>query len=275
MKISIITPVFNGASTISDCIESVLNQTHQNIEHIIVDGGSVDETVSIIKKNNDKRITWISEKDKGLYDAFNKGIKMATGDIICFLCADDMYINYDVLKTIAGAFERNPDKDIVFSDIIYVRRNDLSRIVRYWRSSPFRPGLFKKGWLPPNTALFIRKSLLDKYENYNTRFRFAADYELQYRLFEKFRTSSVYHPGIMVKMRSGGVSNSGVSNIYKSLKDCYDVLKYHKVKYPLVYIMNTLFYRIRQVFIPSHLKKLMSQNKKKENTGRDQLQSII
>jgi len=251
MKFSVITPVFNGERFIRDCIESVLNQNYSDKEYIVVDGASTDRTVDILKEYS---LTWISEKDRGLYDAFNKGINISTGDIVCFLCADDMYAHTNVLQLAADTFASNPGADIVYGDIVYVDRNDLSKVTRYWKSSPFKPGLFKKGWLPPNTALFIRRSVFIEHGLFNLQFKMASDYEMQYRFFEKLRIKTSYISNIMVRMRSGGMSNAGLSGMYKSLNECYKALKQHNVKFPIVYIINTLFYRLRQVFIPSHIK---------------------
>jgi glycosyltransferase len=261
MKITVITPVFNGETTIKTCIESVLNQTYRSMEYIIVDGSSKDNTVAIIKEYHDERLTWVSEKDSGLYDAINKGIKMSSGDVICFLCADDMYANNTVLEKIGNVFDNNPDKDMIYSDIVYVNRNDLTKIDRYWKSCTFEAGLFKKGWLPPNTALFIKKRIFLEHGMFSLDYKFASDFELQYRFFEKLKIKSLYSPGILVKMRSGGVSNSSLRNMYRSLRECYLALKSHKVKYPLPYIINTVFYRLRQVFIPSAIKKLYKSEK--------------
>jgi len=139
--------------------------------------------------------------------------------------------------------------------MIFVDRNDSSKITRYWKSSPFRPGLFKKGWLPQNHTLFIRRHVFEKYGLFNLQFE-IADYELQYRFFEKLNLKTLYVPGVTVTMRSGGVSNSSLQNIYNNMKGIYDILKFYKVKHPLPYIINTLLYRLRQVFIPSEIKKM-------------------
>jgi glycosyltransferase involved in cell wall biosynthesis len=255
MKISVITPVYNGESTIHSCIESVITQNYPNKEHIIVDGGSSDKTVTVIKAFNQPLIKWISEKDKGLYDAFNKGIMMATGDVICFLCADDMYYHEFVLKNVLKTFSEHPEVDMVYGDIIYVDRNNLSKINRYWKSSPFKPGLFKTGWLPPNTALFIKRNIFLTHGLFNIGYKMSADFEMQYRFFEIHRVPSYYSSDIMVRMRSGGMSNDSFSGMYKSLKECYMALKNNNVRFPLFYIINTLFYRLKQTFIPSKIKK--------------------
>jgi glycosyltransferase involved in cell wall biosynthesis len=237
-------------------MDSVAKQTYPNKEHIIVDGFSSDGTVAIIKNYGGNHIKLLSEKDKGLYDAFNKGIELADGNIICFLCADDMYAHENVLQSIADAFQLHPETDMVYGDIIYVDRHELSKVVRYWRSSSFTPGLFKKGWMAPNTALFIRRDLFKKYGAFDLKFKMASDYELQFRFFEKHQLKSMYVPGIMVRMRSGGVSNSSLKNIYKSLKECYIALLGQDARFPFIYIINTLFYRLRQTKIPPAISKL-------------------
>ncbi len=254
MKITVITPVYNGEATLHNCIESVMNQTYEDVEYIIMDALSTDGTLNIIHSYPKEKIILISEKDKGLYDAINKGIEIATGDIICFLCADDMYAEREALKKIALAFQSDPAIDIIYTDIIYVNRINTSKIERYWKSSAFLPGLYRKGWLPPNTSFFIKKKSLANHEKFNIHFKYAADYELNYRLLEKYRLKSFYIPEIFVKMRSGGISNAGLKNIYKSLKDCYDVLLFHKVRHPYIYIVNTMLYRLKQIYIPSKIK---------------------
>ena len=158
LKLSVITPVLNGESTIGSCIESVLCQSYGNIDHIILDALSVDHTISIIKQYPSDRVILISEKDKGLYDAMNKGIRISTGEIISFLGADDMLAHPHAIRDVINQFDMHPEADIVYGDLVYVDRNDTTAIKRYWKSSPYRPGIYKTGWLPPNTAFFIRKS---------------------------------------------------------------------------------------------------------------------
>jgi glycosyltransferase involved in cell wall biosynthesis len=256
LKISVVTPVFNGAAMIKYCMGSVDAQSYQNKEHVIVDGLSSDNTVALINNNKAAHVKLLSEQDRGLYDGFNKGIRLAAGDIICFLCADDMYAHENVLESVANTFRMNRDADMVYGDIVYVDRDDLCSVVRYWKSSAFKPGLFRKGWMAPNTALFIRKELFGKYGFFDFKYKMAADYELQFRLFEKYLLKSVYIPGVMVRMRSGGVSNSSLGNMYKSLGECNAALLQHHVPHRLLYIINTILYRIRQKSIPAEIKRL-------------------
>ena len=237
-------------------MESVAIQGYLNKEHIIVDGLSSDNTVAVI--NNCKRgvVKLVSEKDEGIYDALNKGIELAGGDVVCFLSADDMFAHENVLQSIADAFQIHVHADMIYGDIIYVERNNLSNVVRYWKSSQFKPGLFKKGWMAPNTALFVRKEMFKKYGGFNLKLKMASDYELQFRFFEKHKLKSVYLPGIIVRMRTGGVSNSNWKSIYKSVRECFDALVYQNVHFPLIYILNILFYRLKQIKIPPDVKKL-------------------
>jgi glycosyltransferase involved in cell wall biosynthesis len=256
LKISVITPVFNGEAMIKCCMDSVARQVYANKEHVIVDGLSGDDTVAVVNKNQGRHVKLISEKDRGLYDAFNKGIDLAEGDIICFLCADDMYAHENVLQSIANAFKTRREVDMIYGDIVYVDRDDLSKVVRYWKSSSFKTGLFRKGWMAPNTALFIRKQLFRNYGVFDLSYKMAADYELQFRLFERHQLRSVYIQDTMVRMRSGGVSNSSFRNMYKSLRECYAALSHHKVRLRLLYIMNTVLYRVRQKSIPAEIQHL-------------------
>ena len=264
LKISVITPVYNGEMMIKDCMESVANQTYQNREHVIVDGLSSDNTVAVVNNSKYGTVKLVSEKDAGIYDALNKGISLATGDIVCFLSADDMYAHTGVLQSIENAFQLHPGVHMVYGDIVYVDRNDLSKVVRYWKSSAFRPGLFKKGWMAPNTALFIRKDIFKEYGFFNLNLKMASDYELQFRFFEKYKLESVYVHDLLVRMRSGGVSNSSLKNIYKSLAECYNALRQQNVTLPFVYIINTLIYRFRQTKIPGEIKQLNLKQVKTE-----------
>jgi glycosyltransferase involved in cell wall biosynthesis len=256
MKISVITPVYNAETMISHCMESVAAQVYQNKEHIIVDGLSSDSTVAVVNSCRRGVVKLVSEMDGGIYDAFNKGIGLADGDVVCFLSADDMFAHENVLQCIADAFQTHVQADMIYGDIIYVERNDLSKVVRYWKSSQFQAGLFKKGWMAPNTALFIRKEVFRKYGGFSLKLKMASDYELQFRFFEKHKLKSVYLPGIIVRMRTGGVSNSHWKNIYNSVRECYDALVYQNVRFPLIYIWNILFYRLKQIIIPADVKKL-------------------
>lgn len=160
MKISIITPCFNSASTIRDTIESVLSQNYQNVEYVVIDGGSKDETPKIVAEYGHKITKFVSEKDNGIYDAMNKGIKMATGDIVGILNSDDFYISEDILSSVASAFNNNPDVQAVYGDLLYVDADDANRIVRVWNSTSYTDGLFRTGWHPPHPTFLSKKMFM-------------------------------------------------------------------------------------------------------------------
>ena len=176
MKVSIITVTLNNQDTIKSTIESVINQTYSNIEYIIIDGGSADATIDVIKKYEGKIAKWISEKDDGIYDALNKGLRFATGDIVGFLHSDDIYDNNNIISLIVNAFKNN-NNEIVYGDLVYVYKEDANKIIRYWRAGEYKYERISKGWMPPHPTFFARKELYDKYGCFNSNFKIAADYE--------------------------------------------------------------------------------------------------
>jgi glycosyltransferase len=241
MKISIITPTLNSAETIRDCIESVKNQTYTNIEHIIVDGGSTDATLEIVKGYvHTYNLKFISEKDNGVYDAMNKGIKMSTGDVIGILNSDDMYSDNTVLEIVAIAFLTN-HIDCLYGDLVYVDKHDTSKVVRYWKSREYQEGLFHKGWHPPHPTFFCKRICYEKYGTYNIDFKFAADYELMLRFLEKHKLRSLYINKVLVKMRVGGISNRSIFNIIKANIECYKAWKVNGLHInPIMLILKPL-----------------------------------
>ncbi|MFN4144381.1 MAG: glycosyltransferase family 2 protein [Runella sp.] len=215
MKVSIITVVYNGASTIQDCIESVLGQTYPNIEYIIIDGLSKDNTEEIVKKYGTKIAVFISEKDAGIYDAMNKGIALATGDVIGILNADDFYHSPDVVQKVVKIFQ-NSQADAVYGDLIYVNADDTNKIERYWKSGAYAKSRFLYGWMPPHPTFFLKRKCYEAYGGYRTDLGSAADYELMLRMAYKHQIRLNYLPAIITKMRMGGVSNSTVVNRLKA-----------------------------------------------------------
>jgi glycosyltransferase len=240
MKISIITVVRNNVATINDAIESVLSQTYKNIEYIIVDGASTDGTVEVVQGYTNKIDKFISEKDQGLYDAMNKGIGLATGDVIGILNSDDVYFDKNVLENIVNTF-RDKQLDSVFGDLYYVNKDDLNKIVRYWKSSDFELGSFAKGWHPPHPAFFVKKDIYEKYGMFDLQLKVSADFDLMLRFLEKYQISSMYLPKILVKMRIGGESNSSLKNIITSNQS---ILKSFKKNGIRVNRLMYLFYRL-------------------------------
>ena len=223
MKVSIITAVYNGSETIEDCIKSVVRQTYSKVEHVIIDGGSSDGTLDIMKKYNDRISKWISEPDNGIYDAMNKGIKNATGDIIGILNSDDIYTNEFVIENVAEIISAY-NVDSCYGDLVYVERKNTDKIIRYWKAGNFYKDRFKKGWMPPHPTFFVKKSIYEKYGFLNLDFPLAADYEIMLRLLYKHNISTAYIPKLLVKMRSGGTSNPGIYTI-KAIVENYKAWK--------------------------------------------------
>ena len=215
MKVSLITVSYNSASTIADTLKSVQFQTYQDIEYIVVDGNSSDGTIEIVKQFLDASqglvTKFLCERDKGIYDAMNKGLAMATGDIIGVLNSDDFYCSNDVIEEVVRAFQQN-NTDCLYGDLNYVDPIDTSKIVRKWRSGSFRKENFLKGWMPPHPTFFVRKTCYDRFGKFDTQFKSAADYELMLRFLFKESCSAVHLPKVMIHMRAGGVSNVSLKN---------------------------------------------------------------
>lgn len=209
MKVSIITVVYNNANFIKDAIESVLTQSYENIEYIVIDGASNDGTVEIIKRYGNKITHFLSEKDHGIYDAMNKGLKLASGDIIGILNSDDFYISNNVINMVVEVFLYN-NVDSVFADLVYVNPDNLAKVVRYYDSSYFSPSKFSYGWMPAHPTFFVRRDIYEKYGFFKTDYKIAADYELLVRFLGKHRISYFYLQIPLVKMRIGGVSTTSL-----------------------------------------------------------------
>ena len=212
MKLSIITVTFNSSKTISDTISSVLKQNYENYEYIIVDGGSRDNTVDIIKEFEPKfngKMRWISEKDKGMYDGINKGIKMATGDVVGIINSDDFYHRDDIFQIINDSFVSNPESQAIYGDVRFVHPGCLNKTVRYYSSRNFKPWKFRWGWMPAHPTFFTYKENFKKYGYYKYDYHIAADFELLTRFLYSNRLSTIYIPIDFMKMRTGGRSTNG------------------------------------------------------------------
>lgn len=210
MKVSIITVCFNSAETITGTLKSLASQSYKDIEHIIVDGGSSDRTLEIVDANRCDRTKVISESDDGLYDAMNKGIKLATGDIIGILNSDDFFESDDVVAAVIDTFLQSPECDLVFGDVVFVDQDHLSKVTRYYGAQNFRPWKLRFGWMPPHPATFVRRSAYEKVGGYRLDMRISADYEMFVRWLLKARLRWKHLNKVLVRMRSGGVSTSGV-----------------------------------------------------------------
>jgi len=213
MKISIITVVWNNKETIKDAIDSVLNQTYKDIEYIIVDGASTDGTVEIVQSYGDKITKFVSEKDNGLYDAMNKGIALATGDVVGILNSDDFYIDEFVIEKVVKVFEEK-EVDSMFADLVYVKPDNLEKTVRYYDSSKFDPSKFAYGWMPAHPTFFVKREVYERYGVFKTDYKIASDYEILVRFLKKYKLSYFYLNEVIIKMRMGGISTSGFKSNY-------------------------------------------------------------
>lgn len=211
MKISVITAVHNARNTIQDAIDSVGAQQGCAIEHIVVDGMSSDGTEPVVRSNESRISKWIREPDEGCYDAMNKGIRAATGDVVGFLHADDVLADPKALNRIGDKF-LSGDWDAVYGDLVYVHANDTSRVVRYWKGGDYVRSKFQRGWMPPHPTVYVRKTVYEKLGSYLSSFGSAADYECMVRLMVKNNIKVGYVPEILVKMRLGGKSNATLRN---------------------------------------------------------------
>lgn len=218
MKISIVTVVYNGESTIGQAAQSVISQDYPNLEYIVIDGGSKDKTVDILKAFGDQISVLISEPDKGIYDAMNKGLAQATGDVIGILNADDFYTDHTVLTSVAKALETS-GADCLIGDLIFVAPDDLDKVKRFYSSANFELKRFEKGDMPPHPTFFARKELYAECGNFDTSYRITADYDLMLRMMYKKKASFTYLPKVMVTMRMGGVSNQGLKSKIKLNKE--------------------------------------------------------
>ena len=218
MKVSIITITYNSAETVEDTIQSVLAQDYPDIEYIIVDGASKDDTLSIVNRYKDKIATIQSEPDKGIYDAMNKGVRLATGELIGILNSDDFYADAQVISDIVKTVQ-SAGADGCYADLVYVDRNETSRVVRTWKSGEYRHGQFMRGWMPPHPTFFVKRAIYAKHGLYSLQLRSAADYELMLRLIHKHGISLAYLPRVITKMRAGGQSNVTLKNRWKANKE--------------------------------------------------------
>lgn len=227
MKISVITVAYNSAATIADTLKSVDAQRGADLEHLIVDGGSRDLTLSVVTAYTQPWRCVVSEPDHGLYDAMNKGLRAARGDVIGFINSDDLYPNPQVLATVAAAFDADPSLDAVYGDLCYVKQDDTTQVVRYWRSSPYQPGLFRRGWVPPHPTFFVRRAVYERLGGFDLNYRLAADWELLARFIEVAGIRTRYLPGVLVHMRLGGATNRSIGNVWRQNREIWRAAKAH------------------------------------------------
>ena len=233
MKVSLITVTYNSDKHLAHCIDSVLHQDYPNIEYIVVDGASTDGTLAVIEQYGDVIDKWISEKDGGMYDAINKGIKLATGNIIGILNSDDFFASATAVSKIVRCFEEN-NVDSVYGDLVYVHEEDTANIYRYWKGSAYNRQAFHWGWMPAHPTFYVRRELVEQLGGYETHFYSAADFEFMTRYLYKHRISAAYLPELIVKMRKGGMSNCGWQRRLRANRRDYLALKRNNVPFPFL-----------------------------------------
>jgi glycosyltransferase involved in cell wall biosynthesis len=249
MKISIITVCYNSAKTIGCTLRSVREQSFGDIEHVVIDGGSIDNTLNVVSEEGTHVSILISETDGGIYDAMNKGIANATGDIIGFINADDFYASTESLAIVASVFD-DPNVDACYGDLCYVLQEDTSTVVRYWQSSKFSPSAFEIGLCPPHPTFFVRREFYERLGGFDLSYKIAADLELMVRFLAVHKIRAKYIPEVLVKMRLGGTTNRSLSNIVKQNKEILHALKSHGLRSSIVkLILNKTVSRGLQFFV--------------------------
>ncbi len=250
MNFSIIIPTFNSAKTIQKNLDSIILQTFENYQVVVIDNSSTDETINIIKKNKIKNIKFLIEKDNGIFDAINKGIKISDNEYISVLHSDDFYNDKDVLQNVFNAFEENTSNDIVYGNLIYVKKDNINSNVRYWKPGPFRKNAFFKGWHPPHPSFFVKKKLFKKFGYYDHKIGNSADVELMYRYMEINGINSKYINKTLIKMRYGGASNKNFLSIYKQNIQILRFLKIHKNFFKIIiFFVYKFLDRLKQFVI--------------------------
>lgn len=233
MRISIITATYNSQQFIQDALDSYTAQDYEDKEWLLIDGASRDATVAMVKGQLSEADILLCEPDQGIYDALNKGIQLAKGEVIGILHSDDVFAAKDVLKNVAALFQSNPALEAVYGDLQYVDRNDISKVIRNWQSGMFTLKEIEKGWMPPHPTLFIKKECFVKYGDYSLSYHSAADYDLILRFLYKYQIKVAYLPQVLVKMRVGGLSNKTLQNRWNANVEDRRAMKENGMPHPL------------------------------------------
>ena len=248
LKISIITVSFNSVITIKDTIKSVISQDYNNIEYIIIDAGSNDGTIDVIKEYEEHISYFSSEYDNGIYEGMNKGIAAAKGDVIGIINSDDFYPNSFVISNVVKTFEKKRC-DAVYGDLLYVKFFDINKIVRYWQAGEYTVKKIKNGWMLPHPTFFVKKYLYDKYGYYNTDLKTAADYEMILKLLYRYNVKTIYIPMILVTMRIGGASNSSILNRIRANKEDGLAWTKNQLNKPILIRIKKPLQKVKQFFL--------------------------
>lgn len=239
MKVSIITATYNSAATIRDTLASLESQTYPDIEYIIVDGASKDNTLEVVNHHCTRVSKIISEPDRGIYDALNKGIAAATGDVIGFLHSDDLFASPESVASLVAAF-KSSDYNAVYADLDYVDQHDTDKIIRRWVGSPFKTFKLQLGWMPAHPTFYMTKAMYEKLGCFSLAFPIAADYDSVLRYFNSGELKTIYLPQVVIKMRVGGASNNSLKNVKRKLKEEIVIMRRNGVCYPLALLMKRL-----------------------------------
>jgi glycosyltransferase involved in cell wall biosynthesis len=245
-KVSVITATYNSATTLSRTLESLKDQSYNNFEHIVVDGLSTDNTLDVIRESGMEDTLVDSRSDHGIYDALNRGIGLATGDVVGFLHSDDFFPDSNVLSKIARAFS-DPSVEMCFGDLAYVRQEDTRRVVRRWKSGKFRTSRLKSGWMPPHPTFYVRREILKRYP-FNLEYRISGDYDAMLRLLTREAGRVVYIPHELVHMRLGGASNKNLANILKKTREDWRVIRTNRVG-GVVTLVSKNLRKLHQFFV--------------------------
>ena len=228
LKISVITAVRNRVATVGEALDSVHSQSWPDVEHVVIDGVSTDGTLELLETRRSEIAVLLSERDSGIYDALNKGLKLAKGDVIGLMHSDDVYADEHVLADIAAVFA-DPEIDAVYGDLDYVAQNDTSRVIRRWRSGEYSRVRLADGWMPPHPTLYLRRHVIEHWGGFDETFRIAADYDVILRYFGKGRIRPAYVPRVLVKMRVGGESNRSLGRVFRKSREDYAALRRNRV----------------------------------------------
>ncbi len=227
-RISVITATYNCVNELPGCLESMARQTHAMREHIVIDGASSDGTLGLLQRHRAQFSTLISEPDGGIYDALNKGVARAQGDVIGFLHGDDAFANDQVLARVSAAFD-DPHVNMVYGDLQYVRRQHTDEVVRHWAAGPFDPSQLRAGWMPPHPTVYLRREVYERLGNFDTQYRIAADYDHMLRVFADPALHCAYLPEVMVRMRTGGISNRSIGSMLRKSAEDLHILRRHEL----------------------------------------------
>lgn len=244
-KISIITVCYNSVGTLADVFESVASQSWENIEHIVIDGASSDGTQELIGRHRSSSTRVLIEPDTGIYDAMNKGLRLASGDVVGFLNSDDLFADTKVLSRIAQAME-DPAIDACYGDLVYVARQDTSKILRYWKSRGYRSGLCAEGWMPAHPTFYARRSVYERFGGFDLSYKLQADFEMALRLLDIEKIRTRYIPEILVRMRMGGASNASLKNVIRGNIEAVAACRKHGLPGGLSFVARKILSRIPQ-----------------------------